>query len=208
MNHKKHQVIFIRGGEAFDNKEQFYEYLSTKEYNPYKKVRAWRDWLEWSLSENFDSFAPMMPNKQWADYTAWKIWFEKIFKYINLDSSIKLILIGQSLGAAFLVRYLSENKMPKSIDQLHLVSTICEDKGLIGEKIGNFKPDLNKVSEIEKQSAKIFMYHSKDDNLVPFEHSLIIKKCLPKAEFYEFNNRGHFSQPAFIELLDVINKNL
>lgn len=208
MENTKHQAIFIRGGEAFDKTEQFYDYLRNREYNPDKKRRRWPDWLEWSLSEHFDSFTPLMPNKQWADYEAWKIWFEKIFKYISPDPSLKLIVIGQSLGASFLVKYLSENKMPKQMDQLHLVSTMCEDSGLIGEKIGNFKPNLEKVPEIEKQAKKIFMYHSKDDNLVPFNQSLIIKNKLNKAEFFEFDKRGHFAQPAFIEILETINKHL
>jgi len=208
MQNSKHQAIFIRGGETFDNDKQFYEYLRKKEYTPYKNVRRWTDWLEWSLSEHFDSFTPLMPNKQGADYNAWKIWFEKLFEFINPNPSIKLIIIGQSLGASFLVRYLSENKMPKQIDQLHLVSIMCQDNGLIGEKIGNFKPDLNKVPKIEKQAKKIFIYHSKDDNLVPIEHSLIVKEHLEKSVFFKFENRGHFAQPAFMEILETINKNL
>lgn len=208
MEKPRHQAIFIRGGDSFASKEQFLEALKKMEYNPSHKRRAWTDWLEWSLSEKFDSFAPLMPNKQSSDYDAWKIWFEKIFQYVNPDSSIKLILIGQSLGAAFLVRYLSENSMPKKVDQLHLVSTMVDDLDHLGEQIINFKPDLDKIPNVEKKVNKIFMYHSKDDNLVPFEQSLIVKKYLPKAEFLEFEDRGHFAQPAFIELLEMITKNL
>lgn len=207
MKKTKHQAIFIRGGETFDNNDQFYAYLKKREYDPYKKWRRWTDWLEWSLSERFDSFTPLMPNKQWADYIAWGIWFEKLFPYINLNPKNKLVLIGQSLGASFLVKYLSENKMPKKIDQLHLVSVFCQNDGLIGEKIGNFEPDFNKIPQIQKQTKKIFMYHSKDDDLVPFKNSLLVKKYLPSADFFEFDRRGHFAQPAFIELLENINKN-
>ena len=89
----KQQVLVIRGGETFDTREQFYDYLKNVEYDPYEKKRNRRDWLEWSLCENFDSFAPLMPNKQSADYFAWKIRFERLFPYIKEDKTIKLILI-------------------------------------------------------------------------------------------------------------------
>lgn len=205
---KRHQCIFIRGGEAFDKKEEFYEYLRKREYNPYKKWRTWKDWLEWSLSEKFDSFSPIMPNKQWADYEAWKIWFEKLFPYINKDKESKIILIGQSLGATFLAKYLSENKFPKKIDQLYFISLLFEDDGLVGEKTGSFKLDKSKLKNIEPQANKVFLFHSKDDNLVPIYHAEKFAKFLDKAKFYKFDKRGHFSQPAFMEILQTINENL
>lgn len=208
MNNKKHQVIFIRGGEVFETKKQFYDYLKNCPYDPYKTRRTWRDWLEWSLSENFDSFAPLMPNKQWADYEAWKIWFEKLFPYLNKKKNIKLILIGQSLGGIFLAKYLSENKFPKKIDQLHLVSPVFDNEGITTEKIANFKFKPSNLKNIEPQADKIFLYHSADDPYVPIEHSLRYLKYLKKAEFFRFENRGHFNQPAFMEILQVINENL
>ncbi|MGV8169705.1 MAG: alpha/beta hydrolase [Candidatus Nanoarchaeia archaeon] len=208
MSETKHQVIFIRGGETFDTKEQFYNYLKTVDFNPYEKKRTWRDWLEWSLSEKFDSIAPLMPNKQWADYEAWKIWFERVTPYINKDKNIKLILIGQSLGGIFLAKYLSENKLPKKIDQLHLVSPLFDNEKLEKEKVASFAFDPEKLSNLELQADKLFLYHSRDDPYVPFEHALKYLQYLKKAEFFEFQDRGHFAQPAFMEILQVINKNL
>jgi hypothetical protein len=50
-----------------------------------------------------------MPNPMNARYNEWKILFKKIV--LLLDDNV--ILIGHSLGAIFLVKYLSENKFPK-----------------------------------------------------------------------------------------------
>lgn len=208
MKDKKNQVIFIRGGEAFDNKEEFYEYLKKRDYDPHKKWRTWKDWLEWSLSEEFDSFAPLMPNKQWADYEAWRIWFEKLFTYISKDKDSKLILIGQSLGGIFLAKYLSENKFPKKIDQLHLVSPMFDNDELVGEKVTTFELDVSRLKEINKKVDKIFFYHSEDDHLVPIRHSLEYLKHMSITNLFTFKDRGHFSQPAFMEILEVIRKNL
>jgi predicted alpha/beta hydrolase family esterase len=68
-----------------------------------------------------------MPNGRMASYTARKIWFEKLFPYLNDE---KTILIGHSLGATFLLKYLSENIFPQSISKLCLVaSSIDEETG-------------------------------------------------------------------------------
>lgn len=205
---KKHQVIFIRWWDSFEEKEQFYEYLKNKHYDPYKKARTWRDRLEWSLSENFDSFTPEMPNKQFIDYTAWKIWFEKVLPYVSIDDDLKLILIWQSFWWTFLVKYLSENKLVKRIDQLHLVSPVFDDTDLVGEGVGNLAFNIELFPWISSQCEKIFIYHSTDDHLVKIDSSIKYKKLLPEAELLIFNNRWHFDQPAFMEILQTINNNL
>ncbi|USN58602.1 MAG: alpha/beta hydrolase [Candidatus Peribacteria bacterium] len=198
----KQQVIFIRGGEAFDTKEEFYHYLQTREFNPFEHHRNWRDWIAWALSENYDAMTPVMPNKQWADYTAWKIWFERHLVYLNNEP---LILIGHSLGATFLLKYLSENNFPKIISQLHIVSPVHNNDGLASETISTFELDDTKIPNIESKAEKIFLYHSKDDPVVPFHHGQSVAKLLPNAQFLQFENRLHFNQPAFPELLENIN---
>jgi hypothetical protein len=66
-------------------------------------------------------FIPEMPNSKNASYKARKIWFEKLFPYLNDEG---IILIGLSLGTIFLLKYLTENTFPKTISQLHLVGTV------------------------------------------------------------------------------------
>jgi predicted alpha/beta hydrolase family esterase len=204
MKSSKHQVIFIRGGESFENKKQFYRYLKTRPFDIYKQRRSWRDWLEWGLSERFDSFTPVMPNKDFADYNAWKIWFERLFPFIKKSKKIKIILVGNSLGSLFLLKYLSENRFPKHIDQIHLVCPVIDNSGLIGEYVGNFKLDLRKMGNIERQTDHLSIYHSRDDPLVPFNHSARLMKHFEMARLFEFEDRKHFSQPAFMELLQNI----
>ena len=110
------------------------------------------------------------------------------------------------MGGTFLAKYLSEETFPKKIDQLHLVSPVFDNEGLIGEKIGNFKIDPNKLQRVGPQANHIAIYHSVDDPFVAFEHSKKYLTYLKRAEFFQFQDRGHFEQPAFIEILQVINK--
>lgn len=202
MKNKK-QIIFIRGGEVFDNMEDMYEYLRTVKCDPYNKTKEWRDWIIWALEESYDLICPLMPNKQNADYKAWKIWFERHLEFITDDNPI---LIGHSLGGAFLLKYLSENSFPKKILQLHLVAPYVENNGIHLEKLNTFTFDLETINKIKNMCNEIHLWHSKDDNSVPFSHSELVKKNIPTAEFHIFDDRGHFRQPAFPEILEVINK--
>jgi predicted alpha/beta hydrolase family esterase len=205
MEKNKKQIIFIKGGETFDTKEDFYEYIRTVKCNPYDKSKAWRDWIIWALEESYNLICPLMPNKQSADYIAWKIWFERHFEFITDENPI---LIGYSLGGAFLLKYLSENDFPKKILQLHLVAPYVEDEGIYLEKLNSFIFDISKINKIKDMCNEIHLWHSVDDMAVPFHHSELVKENLLSAEFHIFKSRGHFRQPAFPEILEVINKSI
>jgi predicted peptidase len=69
--------------------------------------------------------------------------------------------------------------MSKNILQLHLVATMVDDIDHIGEQINTFKIDLNKILNVQTQAQSIFLYHSKDDPIVPFSHSVLLKEHLP-----------------------------
>lgn len=66
--------------------------------------------LQEQLGSDFLVYQPQFPNKQNAQYPEWKLFFEKTIAQLE-DG---LILIGHSLGASFLVKYLSENKIPQA----------------------------------------------------------------------------------------------
>ena len=142
-----------------------------------------------------------MPNKRNADYNAWKIRFEKYFSILNDDD---IYLVWSSLGWAFLLKYLSENKFPKRINQLHLVAPVSSNYGLIDEVIWNFEFSFDWLSWLEEQCDEILIYHSNDDPVVPYTQSERLINYLPKAKLETFHDRLHFNQPAFPELLENI----
>lgn len=199
----KNQIIFIRGGEAFDTREQYYDYLEKRAYDPFEQKKSWRDWVAWALSREYEMMVPVMPNKQFADYRSWKIWFEKLFPYLNDQ---KLIMVGSSLGSLFLAKYLSENKFPKHIDQLHLVAAVFSSEGLVAETVGDFILDPGKLPNLRAQVGQVYIYSSRDDKWVPYSHGEQYHAALPGSEFLLFDDRGHFDQPALPELLANIQK--
>ncbi len=203
----KNQIIFIHGWEAFDNSQEYHDFLREKSYDPYKlKVERWKQKIHDEVWDNFEVFSPNMPAKNNSDYIAWKIWFEKLFEYLN-DS--EPIIIWTSLGWIFLTKYLSENDFPKNISQLHLVASVFDESWLEWEWVGNFKlEDFEGLRNIQNKAEKIFLYHSRDDFVVPYEHAEKYLEYLPDAEFMSFEDRGHFLQAEFPELIENIKKNI
>lgn len=203
---KKQQVFYIHGGTAFSHYEDFLSHLKTKEIRDLpgsEPLKKWSGTLREDLGEEFEVFMPSMPNSQNAKYEEWKIWFERYFKYLY-DG---VILVGWSQGAYFLAKYLVENAVPFSIKALFLLAAPFENADFGGEDGGDFAFDTSRVGELEKKAPKIYLFHSKDDFLVPYEHALRYKREVPEAELVTFEDKNHFLIEGFPELLEVIREN-
>ncbi|MDR3168493.1 MAG: alpha/beta hydrolase [Candidatus Peribacteria bacterium] len=141
-----------------------------------------------------------MPNKQNAQYEEWKIVFEKIID--KLDNNF--ILIGHSLGAMFIVKYLSENTISKTIEKTLLLGTPF-DNSIKTDPLAGFLRQGN-LQKLAEQAGKLFFYHSEDDFAVPFEHVLKYKEALPYASFRLMKDRNHFLQEEVPELnFDILH---
>lgn len=193
------QVIVIHGGDVWDTNEEYIEYLINYDFTREKfdKItsRGWKDNLQEDLGTDFQIVKPGMPSKRNAKYIEWKLWFEKFFPYLNDD----IVLIGHSLGANFLAKYLIENIMSVSIAQIHLVA------GCFGAVAGFELPES--LEDIQKQCKQIFIYHSKDDFVANFEDGKKYAKAIPNAQFITFTDRNHFLQEEFPEIVENIKKN-
>ena len=58
--------------------------------------------------------------------------------------------------------------------------------------------------KLDLQSNKIFLYHSKDDPVVPFSALEKYKNALPQATVRVLDGRGHINQEDFPELVKDI----
>ncbi len=197
----KKQIIFIHGGEVFDTYDNYIEALKGWTFDLKKdKKKRWKNSLEERLGDGFDIIAPVMPNKNNAKYREWKIWFEKIFPYLEDE----VVIIGHSLGGIFISKYLSENIFPKKILATYLISAPYNDKDL-KYPITDFVLQ-DSLKKIEEQSGIIFIYHSEDDPVVPFVDLKKYYKALPNATPVVFKDRNHFAQEEFPELIKSIKE--
>ena len=96
--------------------------------------------------------------------------------------------MAHSLGASLLLKYLSENEIKKKIRAIFLIS-IPFWRGNEDWKQG-LKLHKDFANKLPK-SVPIFLYHSKDDEEVPFENLLLYAQKLPQATVREIANGGH-----------------
>jgi uncharacterized protein len=147
------------------------------------------------LHSGFRVLLPEMPNWQNAKYREWKIWFEKVLHVANA----RPMVVGHSLGGIFLVKYFAEERVPRAVKGLFLVSAPCvtrrENPGF-----GDFA--LRRVPDkLRRWRDGITFYQSRDDDIVTFEHLEKYRAILPDARFRVFQRRGHFRQKSFPELV-------
>ena len=196
----KQQIVIIHGGTPFDTYEDYLSYLKNQEIS-LDRLRPRKDWkeaLSRELGENFDILIPQMPSKINAHYKEWKIWLERIIPLLDKE----IIFIGHSLGGIFLAKYLSENDFPKKIKATILVATPFDD-----EKSERSLADFKLPSSLErfaKQGGKIYLMQSRDDPEVLLEQLEKYKQTLPNAKAMVFEDRGHFNQESFPEIIELI----
>lgn len=197
----KKQIIFIWWWIAKENFINFKDYLEKFEFNPYEeKKEKWRDSLQKDLWEDFEVIMIPMPNKYFADFSEWKIMFEKVFTYLKKD----FFLVWHSLWATFLIKYLSENNFVYNPKNIFLLAAAFKDS--LNEKIWTFN-FLWDFENFQKNYVKnTYFLHSKDDFVVPFSDFLEFKKIFSKANFIEFEDKNHFLDKEFKEFIDLIKK--
>jgi len=200
----KQQIMHIHGGTCFNTYEDFLQELHSWDFNldGIKNKNRWSHNHEKFLSENdYEFIRPRMPNKENAHYKEWCIWFEKSFPYLKN----KIILIGHSLGGIFIAKYLAENNFPFTIQQLHLVATPYDlsfkKKHLSDFQINTFPGLFNSQS-----IGEVYIYHSKDDDVVPYTESVKYHEQIPESHLYTFEDKGHFLGEEFPELFENIKK--
>lgn len=98
----------------------------------------------------------------------------------------------------------SENNISRKIKATILVAAPFDD-----EKSGKSLADFKLSSSLEsfvKHGGKIYLIQSKDDPEVLFEQLEKYKKALPNAKTMIFENREHFNQESFPEIVELIKK--
>ncbi len=196
----KPQIIFIGGGTSFRNKEQALAYFADYDIQE-KSYTSWSDWLAWSLGDTYEFIKTNFPVRDNADFDIWSLVFKKYETTFRDD----IVIIAYSLGTIFVLKYLLLQNPHYNIKQIHLISSIVDDKFQHpddAEGTGTFTLNLSELSQMQDICADITIWHSKDDALCNFENSAFLASVLPNAKIHTFENRGHFFQSTFPELYD------
>jgi len=201
---EKTQVFVVHGGMTFKNQKDYLDFLKNRKISIERKIYWDEDYLRNSLGEKFHVIKPRMPLQDNAKYEEWKIHFERYLEQLKDN----LILVGHSLGAIFLAKYLSENKFPKKILSVYLIAPPFDDS-IIGEDlVGGFELGED-LSMIMKNCEDVNLIFSKDDECVPVSHAEKYKTKLPDAKIKIYENKnGHFQIEEFPEIVEMIKEDI
>ena len=141
--------------------------------------------LQKALGPAYDVRYPVMPVEEDAGYLDWKA--QIAAELAGFDDQV--ILVGHSVGGAILLKFLSEEQENISSAGLFLISTpyFGGDEQWDYEELTLPQDWAAKLSSI----PRIFFYHSRDDEIVPFAHLALYAAQLPQAIIREYNGRGH-----------------
>lgn len=204
MVKKRTQVMFIHGGMTFKNNRDYLHYLRTRSISIKEKIKWNEGYLKKKLGKDFEVIKPRMPLQENAKYIEWKIHFERHFPKLKDN----IILIGSSLGGIFLAKYLSENKFPRKILSIYLVCPPFDDTLKKEDLAGGFKLKSD-LSMIEKNSKRINLLFSKDDDIVPVSQAEKYRNKLKKANIVIYAHvNGHFKISKFPEIVKMIKNDV
>lgn len=193
------QVFIIHGGNSFSSHEAYIRELqsSTVDYGRIKAGESWRQWIAGQMPRA-DVLTPEFPNKQNAQFDEWKIYFEKLIPFFGDD----VRLVGHSLGAMFLAKYLHDTPLPRKVRQLVLVAGGYSDD--TNEDIGSFA--VTSATGLEASAEEIHLFHSKNDPVVPFTELTYYQQDLATAISHVYEDKFHFWDSTFPELLEILKQ--
>jgi predicted alpha/beta hydrolase family esterase len=178
----KKQVLFIHGGGE----------------NGYEADAKLASSLQEALGATYNVRYPHMPNDDAPDFG----WGRQINQEISAIKG-EVILVGHSVGASLLLKYLSENTITNPISGIFLLATPFWSgdkdwhKGLVLRE--DFADSL-------PHGVPIFLYHCRDDEEIDFANLAIYAKKLPQATIRKSANGGHqFGNDLSQVALDITN---
>ncbi len=162
------QILFIQGGGE----------------GGYKADKPLVASLKTTLGKEYQVDYPKLQSDESASDFGW---VQQIGERMSKTKGIT-ILVGHSLGASMILKFLSESPVIKKIEGIFLLATPFwsgDEDWKAGLKLQeNFAEKL-------PEEAPIFLYHCQDDEEVPFSHFNQYKEKLTQANFRKIESGGH-----------------
>ena len=140
--------------------------------------------LQASLGSNFTVHYPRLRTDESLPDLGWLQQIGKEFFGINGE----IVLVGHSLGASMLLKFISENEIKNKISGIFLISTPYWSGA--EDWIQGLKLKVDFADKLSKD-VPVFLYHCRDDKEVPFEHLLLYEQKLSHATIRKKENGGH-----------------
>ena len=143
--------------------------------------------LQHGLGPRFEVRYPVMPNEDDAPYEQWR---QRIERELT-NAPGPAVVVGHSVGASVLMKWLSERKDETAVAGVFLVA--CPFWGGDGWRYEGYE-ELALPPEFAAAlptGIPVYLYHCRDDATVPFDHLALYAQALPQATVRAFDEGGH-----------------
>ena len=138
--------------------------------------------LKSALGPGYIVHFPKMSNESSPDYAPWKRQITELMSVLGKD----LILVGHSAGGSILLKVLMEKEHQAGIASVSVVAApFWSDQGWKWEDA-----ELPKDAGA-RLSLPLFLYHSRDDEEVPYAHADLYRRVFPRAKLQCLSGRNH-----------------
>lgn len=152
------------------------------------------------LGPEYEVHYPAMLHENDADYESWKRQIAK--ELTTLDDPV--LLLGHSVGASILLKCITESEVENTIVGIFLIATpFWGGDGWRYEGFTRLALQEGIAAKLPK-SARLFLYHSRDDEIVPFTHLALYAQTLPQATIRELDGCGHQLNDDLFEVAEDI----
>lgn len=140
--------------------------------------------LHKALGKDYDISYPKMQTDEAAPDFGWLRQIGKEIGKLGGDA----VLVAHSLGASLLLKYLAENRISKEIAGVFLLATPFWSGPEDWKQGLKLRDDF--AGHLPK-NCRIFFYHCRDDEEVPFDNLTAYEHEIPVATFRELESGGH-----------------
>jgi uncharacterized protein len=153
----------------------------------YKEDKELVKSLRQELGSEYDVRYPLMPDENDAPYERLKQKIQEELAHVQEPVD----LVGHSIGASVIAKYLSEVKLDKVIGGIFLIATpFWGGEGWLYEGYEELELPKDFAAKLPS-GTQVFLYHSRDDGVVPFDHLALYAKALPQAKIRSIDKGEH-----------------
>ena len=184
VNQSAKQVLFVHGGGGGAHAEDA------------KLVASLREQLRSGYAVRY----PLMPNEDDPNYAAWKQCIAEELANIGDNA----LLVGHSVGASVLIKALADGGFEQSIAGVFLIAPpFLHDDEVWRWQEAEWPKD---VADRLPRGLPVFLYHGREDEVVPFSHQAMYAKALPHATVRALEGRNHQVNDDLTEVADDIKR--
>ena len=138
-----------------------------------------------ALGPSYEVRYPRMPLEDSAHYTDWTAQIVSALP----SPGTEVVLVGHSVGGSVLLRFLCEESVEASVTGLFVIAAPFWG----ADDFWDWDEARLPEDAAEKLTTvpRIFMYHSRDDEVVPFSHLALYSARLPQATIRPLDVGGH-----------------